>query len=40
MSEPSPKMIDLIIHLLFFILMMPFIYYCDEIIEAVRSFFP
>lgn len=39
MSEPSPKMIDLIIHLLFFALMLPFIYYCDELIEAVRSFF-
>ena len=39
MSEPSPKMIDLIIHLLFFTLMLPFIYYADELIEAVESFF-
>jgi hypothetical protein len=38
-SEPAPKMIDLIVHLLFFTLMLPFIYYFDELIEAVESFF-
>ena len=39
MTEPSPKMVDLIVHILFFTLMLPFIYYCDELIEAVESFF-
>jgi len=39
MSEPSPKTVDLIVNTLFFALMLPFIYYADELVEAVRSFF-
>jgi len=39
MSDPSPRMIGLIVNTLFIVLSMPFIYYADELVEAVRSFF-